>query len=178
MSKSLGIAQLGSEIIRSKASVVTDIKSKKVQDFIDDLLYTCKEQKGMGIAATQVYETKAIFIVSSNPNERYPNAPVMEPEVIINPKIVSHSNEISKEWEGCLSLPGIRALVPRYQSIEVSYTNRLGETINTKYDGFLARIFQHEFDHLNGTVFIDRVDTTRDVVMEVEYQKIIKQETT
>jgi peptide deformylase len=72
-----------------------------------------------------------------------------------------------------LSLPGIRALVPRFDSVDVRYQTRFGETIETRYEGFLARVFQHELDHLQGKVFLDRVETTLDVMMELEWQRQI-----
>ena len=174
MANKLDIAQLGADVIRKNATEVIDIDSSTTQKFIDDVMHTCKIEKGMGIAAPQVYQSRSIFIMSSEPNERYPNALKMEPVAIINPKIIFQSKEKIKDWEGCLSLPGIRALVPRYKKIDVSYTNRNGEEVNKVFEGFLARIFQHEFDHLNGTVFIDRVESTQDIVMEAEYYRIIK----
>jgi len=173
MTKMLPIAQLGADVIRQIAESVADINSVEIQTLIDSLMHTCRESKGMGIAAPQVYQSKRIFIMSSHPNERYPYAPIMEPLAIINPKITWQSKEIEKDWEGCLSLPGVRALVPRHTTINVSYINREGVSVDTGYDGFLARLFQHELDHLNGKVFIDRVDSTLDIVMEKEFQRIL-----
>ncbi len=173
MVKILPIALLGASVIRKTAKVVTNIDSQETQDFIDNLMLTCRDAKGMGIAAPQVYKSERIFIISSQPNERYPNAPEMQPTVIINPEIIWHSKEMQKDWEGCLSLPGVRGLVPRYTEIKVSYTNGEGEEVLTKYEGFIARIFQHELDHLNGKVFIDRVESTLDIVMEKEFLRII-----
>lgn len=173
MSKNLSIAQLGDAVVRNVAQAVCDVTSVEVQTFIDDLLFTCKEAKGMGIAAPQVSVSKRIFIMSSEPNTRYPHAPKMEPTVMINPKIITHNQTMEKDWEGCLSLPGLRALVPRYNSVDVSYTTREGEEVSTRFEGFLARVFQHEFDHLDGIVFIDRVESTKDIVMEKEYQRIM-----
>jgi peptide deformylase len=173
MSNNLPIAQLGADVIRNIAQPVDDVSAPQVQAFIDDLLFTCNAAKGMGIAAPQVFVGQRIFVMSSKPNARYPNAPTMEPTLIINPQIISHSETMQKDWEGCLSLPGIRALVPRYSALHVSYTTREGKTVTTHFEGFLARIFQHEYDHLEGIVFIDRIESTKDVVMEQEYQRII-----
>jgi len=167
------IYQLGSSVIRSVAQDVSDIASAEIQTLIDDMIFTCKESKGVGIAAPQVNCSKAIVIIASYPSERYPKAPLMEPTALINPKILSHSPKIIKDWEGCLSLPGIRAQVPRYSEIEISYVDRVGEPHTVIYSDFLARIFQHEYDHLIGKVFIDRVESTLDIVMEKEYQRII-----
>ena len=92
---------------------------------------------------------------------------------MINPKIMAHSTEIEKGWEGCLSIPGIRGLVPRYQAIEVEYTDRNGKLQKKEFNDFVARIFQHEYDHLDGIVFVDRLDSTFDIVTEQEYQQRI-----
>ncbi len=114
--------------------------------------------------------------MASQPNKRYPNAPKMQPKAIINPKILSYGDEVEKDWEGCLSLPNVRGKVPRPTKIEVRYLTQNGEVVEEVLEGFLARIFQHEFDHLNGKVFIDRVESTLDIVMEREYRKIIYSE--
>lgn len=169
----LEIAQLGSSVIRRQAEEIVDIASVEIQELIDDMIYTCKSANGMGIAAPQVFHSKSIFIMSSEPNARYPHAPYMEATAVINPKITQHSKQMIKDWEGCLSLPGIRALVPRHKEIEVSYTDRFGVEVEVKFEDFMARLFQHEFDHLKGSVFIDRVESTKDIVMEKEYQRII-----
>jgi peptide deformylase len=127
----------------------------------------------MGITSPQISVSKRLFIMASKPNNRYPNAPTMKPKAIINPKILAYGEEVEKDWEGCLSLPNVRGLVPRAMEIEVSYFTRKGDEVHEVLEGFLARIFQHEFDHLNGTVFIDRVESTLDIVMEKEYLRMI-----
>ncbi|MGB3650243.1 MAG: peptide deformylase, partial [Rivularia sp. (in: cyanobacteria)] len=90
----------------------------------------------------------------------------------INPRIVAYSEEIVKDWEGCLSIPGIRGLVPRYKTIEVEYTDRYGKLQNQELTDFVARIFQHEYDHFEGLVFLDRVESSFDLVSEQEYQNL------
>jgi peptide deformylase len=94
---------------------------------------------------------------------------------MINPSILAHSTQIAKGWEGCLSIPGIRGLVPRYQAIEVEYTDRDGKLQKLELTDFVARIFQHEYDHLDGIVFLDRLESTQDIITEQEYQKRIVQ---
>ncbi|SFV66295.1 Peptide deformylase [hydrothermal vent metagenome] len=167
------VAQLGAEVIRKVATKVDDIESKETQELIDDLILTCIDSQGMGIASPQISQSKRIFIMASTPNSRYPNAPKMKPKAIINPEIISYSDELEKDWEGCLSLPNVRATVPRSKRIEVRYLTRDGKEVEEVLEGFLARIFQHEFDHLNGKVFIDRVESSLDIVMEREYRKMI-----
>jgi peptide deformylase len=97
------------------------------------------------------------------------------PFFVINPCIIWQSEELEKDWEGCLSLPGIRGFVPRSKHIKVRYQTRDAEWVETDYTGFLARVFQHEYDHLIGHVFIDRIDSTLDIIMEAEWRKRITQ---
>lgn len=171
--KLLQIAQLGQPVLRQRARSVRKIDDKDIQVLIDNLVATVMDVDGVGIAAPQVYEPKRLFIMASHPNPRYPKAPNMEPTAVINPRIIKHSSKKIKDWEGCLSLPGIRGLVPRWGWVEAEYQDRKGKVVKTQYEGFLARIFQHEYDHLEGVVFLDRVETTKEVVMEKEYQRII-----
>lgn len=175
MSKILNIIELGNKILRTKAKVVSasEIKTKEFQNFCNNLIATCDAKKGVGIAAPQVGVLHRVFIVWSKPSKRYKKAPKMEPLVVINPILKFLGTKKEKSFEGCLSIPGIRGLVSRYKKIEVSYITRDGENRKERYKDFVARIFQHEFDHLNGVVFLDRVDP-KDLVTEKEYQKIIK----
>lgn len=173
MSKKLEISYLGHSTLREQTLDVDDITNKVFQDLIDNMIFTVKAVNGLGIAAPQVYENKRVFIIASKPSERYPNAPKMKPFAVINPVILNHSKETIKDWEGCLSIPGIRGLVPRYKSIDVEFTDRTGEKIIKTFDDFVARIFQHELDHLNGMVFLDRLQSNNDIITEVEYQKIV-----
>ena len=128
----------------------------------------------MGIAAPQVYEPVTLFIVASRPSPRYPEAPTMEPEAVINPQILERSTEMVKGWEGCLSIPGIRGEVPRHRRIRVRYQTVAGQQIEREFTDFVARIFQHEDDHLRGIVFLDRLESTRDIITEREFQKLPK----
>ena len=173
MARVLEIAQLGAPVIRERAVEVTDLDDPQLQALIDDLLVTVADENGMGIAAPQVSVSKRIIILSSNPNVRYPYAPAMEPTVMINPEMVWASPDIEKDWEGCLTVPGIRGLVPRHRAVRIRYETRQGAIVETAYEGFLARIFQHEIDHLDGLVFLDRVESTKDLATEQEWQKII-----
>lgn len=170
MAESTPIIQLGNPILRQKAALVENIHDETVQKLIDDLIATVAKANGVGIAAPQVAQSCRLFIVASRPNPRYPNAPEMEPTAMINPRIVDHSTESVKGWEGCLSVPGIRGLVPRYQTIEVEYTDRQGKLQKQELTDFVARIFQHEYDHLDGIVFVDRLENTLDMITEQEYQ--------
>jgi peptide deformylase len=163
------IAQLGHPVLRGVALSIADPCDPAIQSVIDDMLATVADASGVGIAAPQVYEPLSLFIIASRPNQRYPQAPEMEPTALINPEIIWTSDETEKGWEGCLSIPGLRGLVPRHQRIGVRYLTRQGELREEEYADFPARVFQHEFDHIRGRLFIDRVASTLDLVTEKEY---------
>lgn len=173
MAEILEIIQLGHPVLRAQAQLVEDIKSPRIQKLIDNLIATVIQANGVGIAAPQVQSSDRLFIVASRPNPRYPNAPEMEPTPMINPKILSSSTEVVKGWEGCLSIPGIRGLVPRHQAIEIEYSDRNGKLHKQELTDFVARIFQHELNHLDGIVFVDRLQSTHDLITEQEYQKLL-----
>ncbi|MEY3289031.1 MAG: peptide deformylase [Pseudomonadota bacterium] len=166
------IAQLGAPILRLQAQVITDIQSFEIQQIIKTLKDTLATTEGVGIAAPQINVSKRIIIIASRPTLRYPKAPLMEPTVMINPAFKMLSDTREKDWEGCLSIPGIRALVPRYQEIQITYNNEQGDLVEARLEGFVARVFQHEFDHLEGMVYLDRVEDNRDIFSESEYFKI------
>ncbi|MGL5873971.1 MAG: peptide deformylase [Xenococcaceae cyanobacterium] len=173
MSQILKIVRLGTPILRENAISIANISDDTIQYLIDNLIETAKAANGVGIAAPQVSQSHRLFIIASRPSPRYPNAPLMQPTAIINPRIVSHSGNIVKDWEGCLSIPGLRGLVPRSKTIEVKYTDRNGQLQRQVLTDFVARIFQHELDHLNGIVFLDRLESDEDLFTEEEYQEII-----
>jgi peptide deformylase len=137
---------------------------------IDDLLTTLRSANGVGIAAPQVNESLQIMVIASRPTPRYPNAPEMEPIALINPKIIDRSSQMEKGWEGCLSVPQYRGFVPRHQSITVEYTDRNGTKIQVTFTDFVARIFQHEYDHFLGFVFLDRLESENDRVTAEEFK--------
>ncbi len=170
----LTVYQLGNPALRKIAKPIADVCDREIQQLIDEMLITLKESKGVGLAAPQIGRSLQLVIVASHPNQRYPHAPQMEPTAMINPKIIAYSGETEKDWEGCLSVPMMRGLVPRDREIEVEYTDRQGDRTVTKLTDFVARIFQHEYDHLEGKVFLDRVETNRDLASEAEYQNILQ----
>jgi peptide deformylase len=96
----------------------------------------------------------------------------MEPIAMINPRILDRSTEMVKDWEGCLSVAGVRGLVPRHRLISVEYYDRWGQLQKQEFTDFVARIFQHELDHLNGMLFVDRVESPDDLYTEAAYQAI------
>jgi peptide deformylase len=165
------IAQLGHPVLRAPVEPVNYPASGSIRMLIADMLETMRDANGVGIAAPQVFESVAIFIVASRPNPRYPDAPLMEPEVVINPEIIERSPELVKDWEGCLSIPGLRGEVPRHRHIVARYQTIDGEVVERSFSDFVARIIQHEDDHLRGIVFLDRLESSRDLITEKEFQK-------
>lgn len=165
------IAQLGNPILRAPAATVPFPLSDDARILIDDMLETLRDADGVGLAAPQVHQPLQIMIVASRPNPRYPEAVEMEPLVVVNPEIVERSTERVKGWEGCLSIPGLRGEVARHARIKARFQDVHGAPVVREFDGFIARIFQHEDDHLRGIVFLDRFEEGDRLATEREYQK-------
>lgn len=155
----LSVAQRGEPILGLKAAPVAEeeLGSEWLAQFSQVLYATMLERNGVGIAAPQVYLSKRIIIVASRPNPRYPDAPEMEAVLMINPEIIAMSKESCVGEEGCLSVPDQRGMVRRAESITVRYQSLRGKQIESRYYGFPARIVQHEVDHLNGILFVERL---------------------
>jgi len=173
MTKLRDIAQLGATVLRQQAEAVTDVRSEETRLVIAALQATLANTQGVGIAAPQISESTQIIIVASRPTARYPHAPLMPATVMINPRFAPLTEHKEKGWEGCLSIPSIRALVPRYTAIKIDYLDEQGNEQTAELHDFVARVFQHEFDHLQGKVFLDSVENNQDIVAESEYFKLI-----
>ena len=159
MSVILPVAQRGEDILRLKAARVadTEFNSDWLMQLTSAMIATMLERSGVGIAAPQVYISKRVIIVASRPNLRYPDAPEMDAVVMVNPEILEFSQATTLGEEGCLSVPNERGQVQRAQSIKVLYHTLTGEVMESTFEGFPARIVQHEIDHLNGILFVDRL---------------------
>ncbi|WP_347988465.1 peptide deformylase [Methylomonas sp. AM2-LC] len=173
MIKNLKILQLGDPGLRVPASPVNDFSCEVFRELLSNLQTMMLEENGVGIAAPQLGVALQVIIIASRPTKRYPSAPNMDAVVMINPRLTIADSELNKDWEGCLSVPGIRALVPRYKSVKVEYQDVQGKSIEMLLSDFPARVFQHEFDHLNGLVYLDRVENNRDIFSEGEFFKLI-----
>ena len=171
MIKKAEIAQLGAEVLRLEATPIDDFSANEFHQLVDTMHAMMLESNGVGIAAPQLGVSSQIVIIASRPTKRYPKAPDMAPLVMVNPKYQVIDAEVIKDWEGCLSVPGIRALVPRYRSLKVSYQDTQGKPRNIDLNDFPARVFQHEYDHLQGLVYLDRVENNRDIISESEFFK-------
>jgi peptide deformylase len=163
------IAQLGHPILKKRAEEVIDILGDDCQQLINEMMLAVSQAGGVGIAAPQIHHSLRVFIMCSKPNARYPDAPLMQPTAIINPQILHYSKEVVKGWEGCLSVPSMRGLVPRHHEIKVRYFDQQGNEQLQKFTGFIARIFQHELDHLDGLTFIDQLESTQDLISESQW---------
>ncbi len=169
----LKVAQLGNPVLRKKAEPVPQdiIRSAGVQSLIDDMIDTMREYNGAGLAAPQVHESVQIIVLEAGENPRYKDAPEVPLTIIINPKIVSFSEEMEEDWEGCLSLNDLWGLVNRAVEITVTGFDRKGEQILIEAEDFFARALQHEIDHLHGKVFIDRMSDFTSLSFGKEYHR-------
>jgi peptide deformylase len=157
----LKVARMGHPVLRARAQAIdpADIKSPRIQQLIDDMFETMKEYNGVGLAAPQVHEGLRLFVAgfppkSQNRDEDDSHVPQM---VLINPEITPIGADIEDDWEGCLSIPEVRGRVPRPCEIDVTAYDRRGRRIAIHARGFTARVIQHETDHLDGVLFLDRM---------------------
>ena len=155
------IIKLGNPILRQKAAAVENVQSQEIQNLIDELITSVSQANGVGIAAPQIASSYRLFIVASRPNARYPHAPEMHPTAMINPRIIAHSSEMLKDWEGCLSVPGLRGMVSRFTRLRYRGVDQYGKPIDRTVEGFHARVVQHECDHLQGILYPMRITDFR-----------------
>ena len=155
----LKVARLGHPVLRQAAQLVPSdqIGSQEFQKLVNDMIETMKEYDGVGLAAVQVHESKQIAVLEVAENPRYPQKPRVPLSVLINPRVAPLADEKEEDWEGCLSIPELRGKVPRYKSIRVQAWDQDGKELNFVASDFHARVIQHEWDHLNGKVFLDRM---------------------
>lgn len=163
------IVELGDPRLRETAGPVNFSDSDNLKSDIERLRTAMSERGGVGIAAPQIGIPLQILIVASRPNARYPDAPQMEPLLIVNPKILSSSDSTVALWEGCLSVPGLRGKVTRPEAVTIEYFDLTGFRHVLELSGFPARIFLHEYDHLIGKTFVDRVESVSDLVTDKVY---------
>lgn len=155
----LKVARLGHPVLRKPAAAVSsrELQSSNTHQLIDDMIETMKEYDGVGLAADQVHVSKQIAVLEVTDNPRYPHKAQIPLTVLINPDISPVDDELEEDWEGCLSIPDLRGMVPRHRSIEVHALDRIGVPMEFVATGFHARVIQHEWDHLNGKVYLDRM---------------------
>ena len=155
----LKVTRLGHPILRQVTEPISvrELESSEWQKFIDDMIETMKEYDGVGLAADQVHTSKQIAVLEVADNPRYPEKPKVPLTVLVNPKITPLTEDTDDDWEGCLSIPDLRGKVQRYRNIRVQALDRNGKELDFIANDFHARVIQHEWDHLNGKVYLDRM---------------------
>ena len=160
---------MGHPVLRQRGRPVekADLKDRLLQKLIDDMIDTMHEYSGVGLAAPQVHEDLRLFValLDEDPDEK------STATVVINPEIVPNTNARAEGWEGCLSIPDIRGLVPRFGDITVRALDRDGRPIELRLKGFPARVAQHETDHLDGVLFLDRMTSMQSLTYLDEYSR-------
>jgi len=166
----LKIARMGHPILRTKTKTVaaSEITGSAIQALVDSMIATMLEHNGVGLAAPQVHESVRIIVAQlveddeddeqNGKRARKRGAATPGVIAIINPEITPVGRHIAEDWEGCLSIPDLRGLVPRHRDIKVRAFDREGSRIEIEASGYMARVMQHETDHLDGVLIIDRTD--------------------
>ena len=167
------IATLGHPVLREVARKVSreELASPKVQAFIDDLIDTMHDANGAGLAANQVYEPIRICAIEVKNNPRYPYKPNYPLTVLVNPEVAATTDDSFLNNEGCLSVPNLRGEVRRFTGVRVRAWDRAGQELDFEVKGLTAGTFQHEVDHLDGKVFVDRVEDTRSLATWTDYER-------
>jgi peptide deformylase len=165
----LKIAHMGHPILRERAQPLgkTAFRNPALQQLIDDMIDTVHEYQGVGLAAPQVHEGVRLFVglLDDDPGPKTP------PTVAINPEIVPGGDHRAEGWEGCLSIPDIRGMVPRYTEVTLKALDREGKPFEMALKKFAARVAQHEADHLDGVLFFDRMTSMRSLTFMEEFSR-------
>ena len=153
------IVKIGNPVLRRKISNVSlyQLKNKKFQAFLKQMALTMRKAQGVGLAANQIGQNRRVFVMECHGNKRYPKVASFPLQAYVNARIVKYSKSVVKGWEGCLSIPGFRGIVPRSRWVTFEATTPGGLRIRRTVRGFEARVVQHEVDHLNGFFYIDRM---------------------
>src|SRR5262245_48835586 len=155
----LKVARLGHPVLRRVAEPIprAEISRPETQRLIDDMIETMHEYVGVGLAGPQVHVPRQIAVLECESHPRHPDMPSIPLMVIVNPVLTPISDETVTDWEGCLSIPDFRGVTPRYTAVRLEAYGRKGERIELVAKDFFARVLQHEADHLNGKVYLDRM---------------------
>lgn len=172
------IVRLGHPALRTPAEPLAPgrIRDPEVQELIDDMIETMADERGVGLAAPQLGVELQVFVYEAGP--RADGEPAIPLHIVINPMITPLSRELVYDWEGCLSIPDLRGLVPRHPKVRVQGLDRDGRPVDYMADGYEARIVQHEYDHLNGVVFLDRMRDLKTLGYTDEWEHYIAAEST
>jgi peptide deformylase len=176
----LKVARLGFPSIRVQAKPVPmeRIRTRDFQKLIDDMVETMKEYRGVGLAAPQVHLPLQLAVLEVEAHPRDPDMPAVPLTVLINPVVTVLDQTPIEEWEGCLSIPDLRGLVPRFKRVRVQALGRNAEQLEIVADDFHARVIQHETDHLKGEVYLDRMPDIKRLGFIDEWQRFLLPEWT
>ncbi len=157
------ILKMGDARLLRVARRVTEFNTDELHGLLQDMQDTMASAQGAGLAAPQIgVDLQVVIFGTDAPNPRYPDAPIVPRTVLVNPVITPLGNDEEEGWEGCLSVPGLRGVVPRWRRIRYTGFDALGQPIDREVEGFHARVVQHECDHLQGVLYPMRVrDFTR-----------------
>ena len=167
----LKVAVLGNPILRIPADPVKNIQAPEIQRLVDDMIETMREYRGVGLAAPQVHRSLQIAVIEEEKDPDSPKELSRPLTVLINPRIVPVTDQMEEDWEGCLSIPELRGKVPRFTDIEVQAHDRRSKPLNLKASQFFARVLQHEYDHLTGTLFLDRMKSFETLTYPAEFSR-------
>jgi peptide deformylase len=169
----LKIAHVGHPILRGRSREITreELASQATQTFIDDLVETMRDASGAGLAAPQVHNPVRICAIEVQDNPRYPYKPNIPLTILVNPVIAPLTEETFQNYEGCLSVPNLRGVVDRFAEVIVTFWDRHGKEEVRTVKGLTAGTFQHEIDHLDGLVFLDRVKDTKSLTTWAEFDR-------
>ncbi len=167
------IATIGHPVLRQTARTLTreELAGPEMQRLVDDLVDTMRDANGAGIAANQVHEAVRICVIEIQNNPRYPYKPNYPLTVLVNPVVEPLTEETFGNYEGCLSVPNLRGEVPRFTRVRVRAWDRAGKDLELEVKGLTAGTFQHELDHLDGKLFVDRVADTRTLCTWSDFER-------
>ena len=151
------VLRMGHPVLREKAKAVDRVATPELRALIADMKDTMAAQNGAGLAAPQIGVSQRVVIFGVDKNPRYPDAEAVPFTVLVNPKITMLTREVESDWEGCLSVPGMRGVVPRYTKLRYTGTDEEGNPVDRVAEGFHARVVQHECDHLDGILYPQRM---------------------
>ncbi|MEO7741602.1 MAG: peptide deformylase [Usitatibacter sp.] len=151
------VLRMGHPVLRERAKPVEQLATPELRTLVQDMKETMASKDGAGLAAPQIGVGQRVVIFGVTSNPRYPDAEEVPFTVLVNPKLTMLSREVEEDWEGCLSVPGMRGVVPRYTKLRYTGFDEEGNAIDRVAEGFHARVVQHECDHLDGILYPQRM---------------------
>ena len=174
----LKVSRMGHPVLRQRASEITadQVQHPDLQRLVEDMVDTMIDYEGIGLAAPQVFQPLRVIVVGQ-PDTDPTDEEAIPLTVLFNPEFTAVSEETVDGWEGCLSIPAVRGVVPRAAAVDVRGLDGEGKTVEFAAEGFFARVLQHEVDHLDGVLFLDRMADFQTLAFVEEYQRYWLEET-